>query len=202
MARAPTSSPRRTPVGLPLDDGRGHAKRTAIGNANVPEQILSPWVIVTRRHAGHSMEMTRQAMNTPGRDERPRVKHGLHIYRALPTGFTRCAPATWNLTCLPPIRTRVRSTWTRCRPAGMTKDRRGRWAHSGPPRTWDREVSGTAGAQVAVTGLASPAVGTIGDAGLSPVTEAKSRATPKTGENDEPEALQQRGGGVHPGTCQ
>ena len=53
----------------------------------MPEEILSPRVIVTRRYAGHSMEMTRQAMNTPGRDERPRVKYGLHLYRALPMGI-------------------------------------------------------------------------------------------------------------------
>ena len=41
MARVSTSSPRRTQAGLPLDDGRGHAKRPAVRNGNVPEEILS-----------------------------------------------------------------------------------------------------------------------------------------------------------------
>ena len=48
--------------------------------------------------------------------------------------------------------------------------------HGGLLGTWDWEVSGTAGAQAAVTGLTPPAVGTMGDPALSPVTDAKSRA--------------------------
>ena len=60
----------------------------------------------------------------------------------------------------------------------------------------------TAGAQAAVMDLRHPPSAQWGDAGLFPVTEAKSRANAKTGESDDPEALQQRGGGVHPGTRQ
>ena len=57
MARVPTSSPRRTQAGLPMDDGRGIAKRSAVRNGNVPDEIRSPRVMVTRRHAGHYLGM-------------------------------------------------------------------------------------------------------------------------------------------------
>ena len=33
--------------------GAGTRNESAIRNANVPEEILSPWAIVTLRHAGH-----------------------------------------------------------------------------------------------------------------------------------------------------
>ena len=46
-----------------------------------------PRVMVTRRHVGHFMGMARQAMHTLGRNERPGVKHWLHLYRALLTGI-------------------------------------------------------------------------------------------------------------------
>ncbi len=72
-------------------------------NGNVLEEVLSPLLVVTspshrelrevsagcvtRRHAGHYMGLGRQAMNRLGRDERPAVKYGLHMYRALLTGI-------------------------------------------------------------------------------------------------------------------
>ena len=111
MARVPTSSPRRIPAGFPLDDARGHAKRSAIRSANVLEEIPSPRAMVTRRHVGHFMGMAR-AMNTLARNERSSVKHELHMYRSLPVGILCCGPAAWSLTNLPSIRTRVWSTWT------------------------------------------------------------------------------------------
>ena len=43
--------------------------------------------MVTRRHVGHFMGTARQAMHTLGRNERPGVKHWLHMYRALLTGI-------------------------------------------------------------------------------------------------------------------
>ena len=100
VARAPTSSPNRTPAGLPLDDGRGHAKRTAIGNGNVLEEILSPRAMVTRRHADPLHGNGEGGMDPLGRNERPSAKNGLHTYRAMPTGIHQVHTATWNLTCL------------------------------------------------------------------------------------------------------
>ena len=72
-------------------------------NGNVLEEVLSPLVVVagpahrelqditagcvTRRHAGHYAGLARRAMNMLGREERPGIKYGLHMHRALLTGI-------------------------------------------------------------------------------------------------------------------
>ena len=68
--------------------GGGHAKRTAIGNGNVLEEIPSPRAMVTRRHVGHCMGMAREAMDPLGRNERPSGGHGLHMRRLCRPGIT------------------------------------------------------------------------------------------------------------------
>ena len=74
--------------------------------------------------------------------------------------------------------------------------------HSGPLRSWDWKVPGRQERRRLSRDLRHPPLAQWGMRASLQLRKQNHGPTPKTGENDEPEALQQWGGGVHPGTRQ